>query len=86
MNEILAVFRSRTQTRIFAEAMRESGVRCQVVQTPAEARIGCGISAKFFARDKRRAEAIIRGYRLNSFNGFYEVFRITGRTAVKKIF
>ncbi|MBP5308789.1 MAG: DUF3343 domain-containing protein [Clostridia bacterium] len=85
MNVILAVFRSRTQTRIFAEAMREHGAVCSVIQTPPEARIGCGISARFYSTDKPRAERVIRQYRLTSFNGFYETMRITGRTTVRKI-
>ena len=85
MNVVLAVFRSRTQTRIFAEAMRERGAQCTVIQTPAEARIGCGISAKFYFYDKPRADWVIRQYRLNSFNGYYEMIKVVGRTAVRKI-
>lgn len=85
MEDILAVFRSRTQTNIFAEYMRAYGLRCSVIQTPPEAKVGCGVSAKFRAADLRRAEQIIRGRQLSSFSGFYEIMRITGRTIVRKI-
>ncbi|MBP5194070.1 MAG: DUF3343 domain-containing protein [Clostridia bacterium] len=85
MNYILAVFRSRTQTQNFAYVMRERGMDCSVVQTPPEANVGCGISARFFSRDLSRAERIIREYRLASFGGFYEMTRITGRTVPRRL-
>ena len=58
MNYVLAVFRSRTQTQNFAFLMRERGMDCSVVQTPPEANVGCGISARFFSRDLYRAEGL----------------------------
>ena len=85
MTLILAIFRSRTQTMRFVDEMRRRGVRCDAVPTPLEARVGCGLSAKFSPCDLPMARAIINYYRLNVFLGFYELKRIAGGTVVKKI-
>ncbi len=42
-----AVFKSRAQTLEFISVLRGNGVPVQAVNTPQEARVGCGISAKF---------------------------------------
>lgn len=44
---MLAVFRSRAQTLEFISALRAGGVPAQPVNTPKEAGVGCGVSAKF---------------------------------------
>lgn len=82
---IIAVFRSRTQTQSFAETMRYYGVQCSIVQTPSEARVGCGLSAKFAATERARAERIISFRRLNSFVGFYGARRVNGRSVISAL-
>ena len=44
---MLAVFKSRAQTLEFISVLKASGIPAQAVNTPREAGVGCGISAKF---------------------------------------
>lgn len=81
MNLLLAVFRSRTQTLAFADAMRRQGLYSAVVSTPSEARVGCGVSAKFRYEDLRRAEMILRRYR----SGLYGVFEVLPRDGGRQL-
>ncbi len=85
MGTILAVFRSRTQTQYFVQIMRSYGAQCTVVQTPAEARVGCGISAKFYMQDLSLARRILQAGGANGFNGFYEIKKAAGAVMIRRI-
>lgn len=85
MTYVLAVFRSRTQTMRFADEMRVAGVRCDVVSTPIEARVGCGLSARFHLCDLTLARRIIYRYGLTGFVCFVEVIRMAGQTVIRRI-
>ena len=76
----LAVFKSRTQTYEFIDHMTRSGISARAVNTPAEAHIGCGVSAEFYMGHRGFAQRVINGYGLNGFLGFYRVERKGGRT------
>lgn len=67
---VLAVFRSRSQTLDFLSRLRNAGVPSQAVNTPREAGVGCGISAKFDDNFMNRARAILDQYPYSSFSGF----------------
>lgn len=67
---VLAVFRSRSQTLDFLSRLRNAGVPSQAVNTPREAGVGCGISAKFDDSFMNRARAILDQYPYSSFSGF----------------
>ncbi len=71
MTYCLAVFRSRTQTVEFVEEMRKKGAECVLINTPSEARVGCGVSAKFPRGYLTTAKEIIRIKKLNSISGLY---------------
>lgn len=67
---MLAVFRSRAQTLDFTSALRAAGVVVSAVNTPKEAGVGCGVSARFADRDFARAQAVFRRRTYSSFAGF----------------
>ncbi len=67
---MLAVFRSRAQTLVFLEVLSKSGVPASAVNTPKEAGIGCGISAKFDERFFLRAQALLKRKNYSAFVGF----------------
>ena len=67
---MLAVFRSRAQTLDYLSALRAAGIAAAAVNTPKEAGVGCGVSAKFADRDFARAQAIFRRRSYSSFAGF----------------
>ncbi len=62
---MLAVFRSRAQTLEFVSRLRTAGV-----STPAEAGVGCGISAKFEEQFYPRVRIIFGKKKYSSFSGF----------------
>lgn len=70
---ILAVFRSRTQTLGFAEELKRYGVPVQIVSTPKQARIGCGLSCKFPYSSLPKARGLIGKGGYSSFAGFFTV-------------
>ena len=43
---LLTAFRSRAHTLRFYDLLRSYKVNCRVVNTPKEAKVGCGISVK----------------------------------------
>lgn len=67
---ILAVFRSRAQTLDYISALRSGGVPAAAVNTPKEAGVGCGISAKFDSRFLDRARFYLTKKQYSSFAGF----------------
>lgn len=77
---ILAVFRSRTHSLDYAERLNRNGVAATVATAPKEARIGCGLSVRFDARNFVRANAILKSRRYSSFSGLYRLDYVNGRT------
>ena len=71
MQQCLAIFRSRTQTVGFIQYMRSQGIEIKAINTPAEAKIGCGISACFSVSQVAFARQVISALGLTSFRGFY---------------
>lgn len=66
---MLAVFRSRAQSLEFISILKRSGVPVQAVNTPKDAGVGCGISAKFDERFLPRVKNLLAQKRYSSFAG-----------------
>ena len=66
---MLAVFRSRSQTLDFISVLKAGGVPAQAVNTPREAGVGCGISAKFEEPFLNRVRYHLDKKRYSSFSG-----------------
>ncbi|MBP5243085.1 MAG: DUF3343 domain-containing protein [Clostridia bacterium] len=79
---VLAVFRSRSQTLDFAARLGQTGVTVKTVNTPREAGVGCGLSAKFDSSALWRARAILRR-RYSSFVGLYEIRQYGGMVMIR---
>lgn len=84
MTFCIAVFRSRTQVMEFIEYMQSGGIDCAAINTPVEARIGCGISARFPAVYLNYAKNVVEKLRLNTFRGFFTVNRGIGGVSVRR--
>ena len=85
MKYAVAVFRSKTEVFEFMDYMEENGVRCVTTGTPKEAKIGCGISAKFSFVFMNKARMILDNV---PFNGFYAVYLTeekSGRSVIRRI-
>lgn len=82
---VLAVFRSRAQTLDFISRLQQYGAAAQAVNTPKEAGVGCGLSAKFDGAALLRAKMILRRTVYSSFAGLYEFRGGYGVTLLKPL-
>lgn len=56
----IASFRSRQQVFGFESALKRAGLRAEVVSTPREVALGCGLSVRFASEDWPRVSEIYR--------------------------
>ena len=83
MIEILAVFRSRSQAMDCNTRLRRGGIPSNLINTPKEANVGCGLSVKFPQSAEMRARYIINSGKYSAFYGFMTVNTNYGRTVFK---
>ena len=81
MEYIVVAFRSRTHTVKFAEYLRSFGINCEIVNTPKDAGVGCGLSVKISPNVFLIVKRAIRSANLNSYAGcFYVRVSQNGKT------
>ena len=69
----IAAFRSRQQVMRFDSALRRAGISTQIISTPREVSIGCGLSVRFDVRDARAVADVSRRAQPGNLIGFYQV-------------
>lgn len=72
----IGAFRSRQQVMRFDSALRRAGVRSQVISTPRDVSIGCGLSVRFELKDTKAVLDAYRQSRPGNLIGFYQVTRL----------
>ncbi|MDR3050964.1 MAG: DUF3343 domain-containing protein [Oscillospiraceae bacterium] len=83
----IAAFRSRQQVLRFESALKRAGVRVQVVSTPRDVAVGCGLSVRFDMQDADRVVGAYRQTSPSNLIGFYQVTRTgNGRPDLQPIF
>ena len=70
-NFLVAVFKNRSYTYAFYNAMAKKGLKCFIINTPKQNYVSCGISCKFMAKDLTIATELTKPYK-NSFVGFFK--------------
>ncbi len=70
---VLASFRSRTQVMYFNRILNGAGIKSEIINTPREIAIGCGLSVKIAKSDLAAAQQLYNIYHPTSFVGFYTV-------------
>lgn len=85
MTDILAVFRSRSQAIDCNARLKASGIAANLINTPSEANIGCGLSVKIPPNSLERARFIIKNGRYSAFYGFFRFRNGYGRAIFGKI-
>ena len=78
----IAAFRSRQQVMRFDSALRRAGIHSQVVSTPRDVAVGCGLSVQFDLKDAQAALDVYQRSRPGNLIGFYQVHRENGRRPV----
>lgn len=85
MEYLLVSFRSRNHTVKFYEDLKRVGLPAEIVNTPKEAGVGCGLSIKipvnYFSAVKNAVR--VTGYK--SFAGFFSVKHTANKTVVRSI-
>ena len=80
----IASFRSRQQVLKFEGALRRSGVRVEVITTPRDVSVGCGLSIRFELSETERVMDIYNQLRPSNLIGFYRVERTNGQRTVTR--
>ena len=78
-NNGIAAFRSRQQVMRFDSALRKAGIHSDIVSTPRDVSVGCGLSVAFDLRDTAAVLDAYRRSRPGNLIGFYEVIRDPGQ-------
>ena len=85
MEYIIVAYRSRAQTVRLAEFLRRNGAYCQIINTPKEAGVGCGLSVRISVNDFAAAKRAVSITGYTSFAGFFLIKYVGGRRVVKSI-
>ena len=70
MTYILAIFRSRSQAVDCNIRLKSFGVAAELINTPREANVGCGLSIKIPRPYADRAKIIIKKANYSAFYGY----------------
>ena len=83
----IAAFRSRQQVLRFESSLKRAAIRVQVVSTPRDVAVGCGLSVRFDMQDADRVMAVYQKTQPGNLIGFYHVERRgAGRPSLTPIF
>ncbi len=85
MGFIAITFRSRAHTVKFSEILRRNGISNEIINTPKEAEVGCGLSVKISPSNFLFAKRLVKSSAFSSFAGFFLIKLYAGRRIVKSI-
>ncbi len=71
IQNILAVFRARSDTLTFSSILRSYDIPLQIINTPRTINVSCGISVKFNAKYLNIAKEILNRRKFDTFVGLY---------------
>ena len=85
MEYIAVAFRSRAETVKFYEYLRSYDVPAEIINTPKEAGVGCGLSVKIKSEILFAVKRAAAGFSARSFAGFFLVKTVGGKRYVKSV-
>ena len=85
MEYVVVAFRSRAHTVKFSGLLLRNGIGCEIINTPKEAGVGCGLSIKISKNSFSRVKQIVYMASLNSFAGYFLVTEVGGKRIVRTI-
>ena len=85
MEYLVISFRSRAETVKFSEYLRVNGIRNEIINTPKEAGVGCGLSVKTSKENFSAVKKAVFTTQKSSFAGFFLVTVASGKRIVKTI-
>ena len=69
----VAAFRSRSQVFMFEGLLRREGIPAEIVSTPREVSMGCGLSVRFRLEDTQAVMRALRQTNTGNLIGLYRV-------------
>jgi hypothetical protein len=85
MEYLIAVFKSRTQVMKFYEKLLDCRIPADIVNTPREASLGCGLSVKFGCGYYFYVKKILYSDCLHSFVGIFKVTESGNHLSVRPL-
>jgi len=85
MEYLVVAFRVRAQTIAFSVLLKDNGVYNEIVNTPKEAGVGCGLSVKISQSQLHIVKRALGAGAFNSFAGIFKVKISGGGRSVKSI-
>ena len=85
MEYVVVAFRSRAHTIKFSSLLSSNGVINEIINTPKEAGVGCGLSVKIRKEQFEIVKRAVHLVKANSFAGFFLVKIVLGKRIVKSI-
>ena len=85
MEYVVVAFRSRAHTIKFSSLLSSNGVKNEIINTPKEAGVGCGLSVKIRKEQFEIVKRAVHLVKANSFAGFFLVKIVLGKRIVKSI-
>ena len=85
MDYVAIAFRSRSDTVKFSNFLKNNGYESEIVNTPKEAGVGCGLSIKTYPSMIPLMRTAVKMANLKSFVGFFLVKTVGGKRYVKPL-
>jgi hypothetical protein len=85
MDYVAIAFRSRSDTVRFSNFLKNNGYESEIVNTPKEAGVGCGLSIKTYPSMIPLMRTAVKMANLKSFVGFFLVKTVGGKRYVKPL-
>lgn len=85
MEYVAIAFRSRSDTVKFSNFLRNNGYESEIINTPKEAGVGCGLSVKIYPSMIPLMRTAVKISNLKSFAGFFLVKTVGGKRYVKTV-
>ncbi|MDR1093602.1 MAG: DUF3343 domain-containing protein [Clostridiales bacterium] len=83
---VIAAFRSRAQTMKLFQAAKQNGIPCNIVNTPREAAVSCGISVSYCPEVHAYIQRLMYRGNFSGLIGFFKITRVGGkRTLAERI-
>ena len=86
MDYVIISFRSRAHTVKFAEILTNARIAMEIVNTPKEAGVGCGLSVKIRKEQFSIVKRYLERASLSSFAGFFLIKTVDGKRFVRNIY
>lgn len=77
MEYVIAVFLNRSQSQLFAKMLYRVGVPNNVIATPRDLGVSCGLSVKFNLAHLLKAKEVLKRGNYSTFKNFYKMVQLS---------